>query len=90
MTGPGLDEIEAWFDAVLSGRVTRDEADRWAMRWLRDDSAGLVELDAEQLWALDLLGGIDLPDGSGAGFLHSEEQVREWRDEVRVRRRQSA
>ncbi|WP_103355486.1 hypothetical protein [Amycolatopsis sp. CA-128772] len=50
-TGPGLGEIEAWFDDVLSGRTARDEADRWAMRWLRDDFAGVVELDADQLLA---------------------------------------
>ena len=87
MTGPDLGEIEGWFDAVLSGRVTRDEADRWAMQWLRDEFAGTVDLDADQLWALELLGGIDLTHGPGAGFLHSEGQIRGWRDEVRARRR---
>ncbi|WP_372663146.1 hypothetical protein [Amycolatopsis kentuckyensis] len=87
MTGPDLSEIEAWFDGVFTGRISRDAADRWAMRWLSDDFEGRVDLDADQLWALDLLGGVDLPDGPGAGFLHSEDQIRGWRDEVRARRR---
>ena len=87
MTGPDLGEVEAWFGDVLSGRVTRDEADRWAMRWLSDDFAGVVDLDEDLLWALDLLAGIDLPDWSGGGFLHDEAQIRGWRDEVRARLR---
>jgi hypothetical protein len=87
VTGPDLGEIEAWFDGVLSGRVTRDEADRWATRWRTDDR---IDLDEDQLWALDLLTGIDLPDWPGDGYLHSEEQIRDWRDEVRARRRRSS
>ncbi|WP_284742833.1 hypothetical protein [Amycolatopsis sp. RTGN1] len=87
MNGPDLGEIEAWFDGVLSGRITRDAADRWAMRLLSDDFAGRIDLDEDQLWALELLGGIDLPDGPGTGFLHDDDQIRGWRDEVRARRR---
>ncbi|WP_218061678.1 hypothetical protein [Planobispora rosea] len=34
---PGLDEIEQCFIAVLDGRMSRDEADRWAGRWVADD-----------------------------------------------------
>ncbi|SEF27598.1 hypothetical protein SAMN05421837_103951 [Amycolatopsis pretoriensis] len=86
MTGPDLSEIEAWFDGVLTGRISRDAADRWAMRWLSDDFEGRADLGADQLWALDLPGGIDLTHGPGAGYLHSEEQIRRWRDEVRARR----
>jgi hypothetical protein len=87
VNGPDLGEIEAWFGGVLSGRITRDAADRWAMRWLSDDFAGRIDLDEDQLWALELLAGIDLTHGPGAGFLHDEEQIRGWRDEVRARRR---
>ncbi|WP_205624171.1 hypothetical protein [Amycolatopsis vancoresmycina] len=46
----------------------------------------MVELDADQLWALGLLAGIDLPDWPGGEFLHDEDQIRGWRDEVRARR----
>lgn len=87
MTRPDLGEIGDWFDGVLSGRISRDAADRWARRWLSDDFVGRVDLDADQLWALGLLGGIDLTHGPGAGFVHSEDQIRGWRDEVRARRR---
>ncbi|MFI5591373.1 hypothetical protein ACIA5G_40420 [Amycolatopsis sp. NPDC051758] len=86
MNGPDLGEIEAWFDDVLSGRVSRDAADRWAAQWISDDFACRVELDEDQLWALELLCGIDLTHGPGAGLLFSEEQVRGWRDQVRAHR----
>ncbi|MGW5723960.1 hypothetical protein ACWEVP_47885 [Amycolatopsis sp. NPDC003865] len=84
--GPDLGEIEAWLDGLLAGRISREEADRWATRWLSHDFAGLIDLDEDQLWALDYLAGIDLTHGPGAKFLHSEEQIRGWRDEVRARR----
>ncbi|AGL19358.1 hypothetical protein L083_5848 [Actinoplanes sp. N902-109] len=35
-------------------------------------------------WALDVLHGIDLPDGKG-GFLHDDEQVVQWLEEFRHR-----
>jgi hypothetical protein len=43
---PDLDEIEERFVAVIEGRLSRDEVDRWAMRWVtgddvvRDDRGG--------------------------------------------------
>ncbi|WP_372508528.1 aldo/keto reductase [Amycolatopsis iheyensis] len=82
LSGPDLAEIEACFTGVLSGRISRDEADRWASRWHSDDEC---ELDEDQRWALDLLFGIDLRPGPGEDFLHSDDQVREWRDELRRR-----
>jgi hypothetical protein len=60
---PDLDEIEAHFVALLDGRMSRDAVDRWAGRWLTDDCLSWDELN---LWALNLLYGIDLrhgPDG---------------------------
>ncbi|VVJ15328.1 Putative oxidoreductase [Amycolatopsis camponoti] len=86
LTGPDLAEIEACFADILSGRISRDAADRWAGRWLSDDFRHEIDLDEDQRWALDLLAGIDLPDWPGPGFLHSEDQIRGWRDEVRRRR----
>ncbi|MFJ8625727.1 hypothetical protein ACIRD3_23150 [Kitasatospora sp. NPDC093550] len=80
---PGLDEIEHWFIAVADGRVSRDEADRWAGRWFLDDGLRWDELSR---WALQLLYGIDLPAGPGGSYLHDEEQVREWLAEFRRRR----
>jgi hypothetical protein len=34
------------------------------MQWLIDDFAGKVDLDEDQRWALELLGGIDLKHGA--------------------------
>lgn len=80
---PDLDEIERWFAVVAEGRVSRDEADRWAGRWLLDDDLGWDELS---LRALGLLYGIDLPVGPEGPYLHDDEQVREWLGELRRRR----
>ncbi|MFF7456330.1 hypothetical protein [Kitasatospora sp. NPDC008115] len=80
---PTPDEIEERFVALVEGRLTRDEADRWAARWVADDG---VEWDDTSWWALGLLYGIDLPDGEHGAYLHDDEQLREWLVELRERR----
>jgi hypothetical protein len=80
---PDLDEIEERFVAVIEGRLSRDEADRWAMRWVTDDD---LVWDDLSWWALDLLFGIDLPDGQTGDYLHDDEQVVAWLQEFRRRR----
>ncbi|WP_141581775.1 hypothetical protein [Actinomadura sp. WMMA1423] len=80
---PGLDEIEERFVSLLDGRLGRDEADRWAARWVADDRAVWAELE---WWALNLLAGIDLPAGPGGGYLHDDQQIRRWLHELRHRR----
>ncbi|MEV7772589.1 hypothetical protein [Kitasatospora sp. NPDC086791] len=80
---PGPDEIEWWFAAVADGRVSRDEADRWAGRWFLDDG---LDWDDPSLRALGRLYGIDLRAGPGEPYLHDEAQVREWLAEFRRRR----
>ncbi|MFF4415599.1 hypothetical protein ACFYY8_23960 [Streptosporangium sp. NPDC001559] len=80
---PGLDEIERCFVAMLDGRMSRDEADRWAWRWIADES---LAWDDAAWWALGLLHGIDLAPGPSEDFLHDDEQVREWLEELRRRR----
>ncbi|WP_222852486.1 hypothetical protein [Streptomyces piniterrae] len=47
---------------------------------------GWAAWDAVSWWALNLLHGIDLPAGEGSGYLHDDEQVRAWLDELRKRR----
>lgn len=37
-------------------------------------------------WALNRLCGIDLPAGESGGYLHDDEQVRQWLAELRKRR----
>ncbi|MFF4675244.1 hypothetical protein ACFY1C_36830 [Streptomyces sp. NPDC001279] len=80
---PDLDEIEACFAAVVEGRVSRDAADRWAERWAVDDT---LEWDELSWWALGLLYGIDLRVGPEEPYLHDDEQVRGWLEELRRRR----
>ncbi|MGV9777870.1 hypothetical protein [Streptosporangium sp. NPDC003464] len=80
---PGLDEIEQCFIAVLDGRMSRDEADRWAWRWGADDD---LVWDDVAWWALSRLHGIDLRNGPNEDFLHDDEQVRQWLEELRRRR----
>ncbi|MFD3542222.1 hypothetical protein ACFWUQ_22410 [Streptomyces sp. NPDC058662] len=80
---PELDEIEAWFVAVVEGRVSRDAADRWAGRWVDDDA---LDWDEVSWWALRLLYGIDLRPGPGEPYLHDDGQVGGWLEELRRRR----
>ncbi|MER7754466.1 hypothetical protein [Kitasatospora sp. NPDC097643] len=80
---PDLDGIEERFAALCEGRLSREEADRWAMRWITDDA---LEWDDLAWWALDLLAGVDLP-ALGGGHLHGDDQLRGWLDELRHRRR---
>ncbi|MGW6704524.1 hypothetical protein ACWGDE_06495 [Streptomyces sp. NPDC054956] len=80
---PDLDEIEAWFAAVVEGRTSRDAADRWAGQWAADDT---LDWDELSWWALSLLHGIDLRPGPGEPYLHDDEQVRGWLEALRRRR----
>ncbi|MET9349904.1 hypothetical protein [Streptomyces termitum] len=80
---PTLDEIEDRFVELAAGRLSRDEADRWAARWMMED--GLVRDDLSW-WALNRLYGIDLPADESGGYLHDDEQVRVWLAELRKRR----
>lgn len=83
MHRPTLDEIEERFVALVEGRLTRDEADRWAARWMAYDD---LVWDDVSWWALGLLYGIDLPGGPDGAFLHDDEQVRDWLAALRRRR----
>jgi hypothetical protein len=80
---PTLDEVEDCFVSLIEGRLTRDEADRWAARWVADDQ---LVWDEVSWWALNLLSGIDLPGDEGGGYLHDDEQVRGWLAKLRKRR----
>lgn len=80
---PNLDDIEERLAAVVAGQMSRDAADRWAGRWVTDDE---LEWDDLEWWALNKLFGIDLPAGPDQGYLHDDEQVHEWLQELRNRR----
>ncbi|MFE9960372.1 hypothetical protein [Micromonospora sp. NPDC005299] len=80
---PDLDEIEERFAAVVEGRISRDDADRWAARWVTD---GELHWDDLSWWALNKLFGIDLPAAPNSDYLHDDDQIREWLQELRRRR----
>ncbi|MGP3991252.1 hypothetical protein [Streptomyces sp. 3N207] len=80
---PDPDEIEACLAAVVQGRMSRDAADRWARRWIVDDTLNWDELS---WWGLGLLHGIDLRPGPEDPYLHSDDQVHGWLEEFRQRR----
>ncbi|MFE0357774.1 hypothetical protein ACFW2I_30335 [Streptomyces nigra] len=80
---PTREEIEERFVRLVAGRLPRDEADRWAARWVMED--GIV-WDDLSWWALNRLHGVDLPAGEGGSYLHDDEQVRIWLTELRTRR----
>ena len=44
---PTREQVDDWFEAVLSGSRTRDEADRWATQW-HTGRAG--DVDDEVVW----------------------------------------
>ncbi|GGS88379.1 hypothetical protein [Streptomyces chromofuscus] len=80
---PTLDEIEDRFVALVEGRLSRDDADRWAAHWVTKSDLAWGDLE---WWALNLLHGVDLPASATGGFLHDDEQVLAWLGELRLRR----
>lgn len=84
---PTRADIEAHFEGLLSGAMTRDEVDRWAARWVADEVA---DVDDDLVWwALERLWGIDLRIGPEGEYLHDEDQMAGWLSEFRRRARTS-
>ncbi|MBB4935575.1 hypothetical protein F4561_006469 [Lipingzhangella halophila] len=78
---PSRHEVVAVFEALLDGRMTRDEAERWAGQRVADDTQ---DPNDPAVWkALDQLYGIDLRHGPEQPFLHSRAQVFQWLDQLR-------
>jgi hypothetical protein len=80
---PDLDDVEEILVAVVEGRLSRDDADRWATRWVVDDTLRWDELT---WWTLNLLCGIDLRHGPDGPYLHDDAQLHEWLLELSRRR----
>jgi hypothetical protein len=80
---PDLDDVEEILVAVVEGRLSRDDADRWATRWVVDDTLRWDELT---WWTLNLLCGIDLRHGPDLPYLHDDAQLHEWLLELSRRR----
>jgi len=82
MHSPSFSEVEEKLSALIAGRITREEADRWASRWV---NAADPPPMAKGVWAALLhLAGCDLRHGAGAEYLHSARQLDEWLSERRA------
>lgn len=68
--------------ALVDGRISRDDADRWAMTWV--NAADPPEMPATIWKALLRMAGCDLRHGPGQEYLHSEKQLKEWLRELKL------
>jgi hypothetical protein len=69
------------FEDVLSGSMSREQADRWASAVVQEEEAGIVAFspphERERIWAgVMYLYGIDAMKAPGA-YLHSIDDIRE-------------
>ena len=78
---PTFDEVEEKLRALVSGRISRDEADRWAGQWVYDPETPQMP---DALWtALLRLAGCDLRDGKDGAYLHSASEFQDWLRELK-------
>ena len=77
-----LEDIQEIFRNLLSGNITRDEADRWA--WKRMEAYDyktlefLPENNEDTIWdALTYLNGIDLKHSKDGDYLDGMEHIQE-------------
>ena len=69
------------FEDVLSGRMSREQADRWAYAVMQEEETGVVTYappsERERIWAgVMYLYGIDAMKAPDA-YLHSNDDIRE-------------
>ena len=79
---PDHDAIEARLAGLATGRLDKETVDRWAARWITDDT---IDWDPLSWWALNLLHGADLRSAPDE-YLHDDRQLSEWLAEFRHRR----
>lgn len=75
-----LQTVRQMFEDVLSGRISREEADVWAYSLVKEDEAESLiyvpDSDRERIFAgIMYLYGVDLKD-SPDSYLHSEDDIR--------------
>ena len=74
-----IDDIKDKFSELISGNISREDADRWAYEKIMAFDTGSLEFlpacDEEFLWsAIQYLYGIDLQDSPGE-YIHSLEDI---------------
>lgn len=75
-----LQTVRQMFEDVLSGHISREEADRWAYALVKEDEARTLiyspSSDRDRIFAgIMYLYGVDLKD-SPDSYLHSEDDIR--------------
>jgi hypothetical protein len=75
-----LQAVRRVFEDVLNGRVTREQADRWAYMVMQEEETGVVAYapphERERIWAgVMYLYGIDAMKAPNA-YLHSGDDIR--------------
>ena len=76
------------FEAILSGTLSREDADRWAWHAMqagdRNDLDFAPPSDEQRIWrGLTYLFGIDLPGEAIGSHLHSDDDVLDAYDQIR-------
>lgn len=76
-----LQAVRQAFEAVLSGRISREQADRWAYAVVREEETGVVTYspprERERIWAgVMYLYGIDTRTAPNV-YLHSNDDIRQ-------------
>jgi hypothetical protein len=76
----GLQAVRRVFEDVLSGRMLREQADRWAYAVVQEEENGVVTYspprERERIWAgVMYLYGIDIMTAPDA-YLHTDEDIR--------------
>ena len=76
-----LRAVRRVFEDVVSGRITREQADRWAYEVIQQEENGVVTysppVERERIWAgVMYLYGIDTMKAPNA-YLHSDDDIRE-------------
>jgi hypothetical protein len=76
-----LRTVRGVFEDVLSGRKSREQADRWAYALVREEDTGVVtyapDYERERIWAgVMYLYGIDALKAPNV-YLHSSDDIRE-------------
>ena len=76
-----LQAVHRVFEDVLNGRMSREQADRWAYAVVKEEETGIVEYTPprarERIWAgVMYLYGIDAMKAPNA-YLHSDDDIRE-------------
>ena len=79
---PTFNEVEEKLSALVAGRISREDADRWAGQWVYAAESPQM---TRAIWnALQHLTGCDLRHGPQADYLHSADQFEKWLQEIRA------